>query len=97
MVSAQVWPMLPPAAICLNVWPPVTTTGPDRSVVVPSPSCPRLFLPQQYALPSLVSAHVCCTPASMRTNLSPVATETGASRFVDELSPSCPFTLLPQQ
>src|SRR5581483_6696220 len=35
-----------------------TRTGTERSVVVPSPSCPRLFDPQQYACPPTVTAQV---------------------------------------
>src|SRR5688500_9310303 len=48
-VSPQVYPRSnPPAVICWNTSPPVTATGPARSVVLPSPTCPRLLDPQQY-------------------------------------------------
>ena len=44
---------------------PDTSTGVVRSVVVPSPSCPKLFRPQHLTPPVSVSAHVWEPPAAI--------------------------------
>src|SRR5688572_26465745 len=91
VVSAQVYPSWdPPAVICSNASPPVTATGAARSVVLPSPSCPRLLDPQQYAAPWAVRPQVCSTPVLREANVSPPVTATGANRWVVVLSPSWP-------
>ena len=41
-----------------NRCPPNTARGATASVVVPSPSSPLSFLPQQYAAPAVLTAHV---------------------------------------
>ena len=48
----------------VKVSPPVTDVGVNRSVVVPSPSWPRVFTPQQYAVLPKVSPHVCAWPTA---------------------------------
>src|SRR3972149_3585165 len=40
-----------------------TSTGPLRSVVVPSPNCPSLWRPQPLSPPAVVTAQVCWPPA----------------------------------
>jgi len=42
---------------------PVTATGTELSAVVPLPSWPESFLPQQSIAPAVVIAHVCSSPA----------------------------------
>ena len=46
-----------------------TAVGTDRPVVVLSPSCPWLLSPQQYAVPSLVSAQAWADPWKERSNV----------------------------
>ncbi len=58
--SAHVWS--PRADTATAVLTLNTDTGLDRSVVVPSPSCPALFRPQHLTDP-LDTVHVCVTPA----------------------------------
>ncbi len=36
---------------------PTTALGVDRSVSVPSPSCPLSFAPQHHTVPSVLSTH----------------------------------------
>ena len=48
-------PWLAPAAIAVAV-SPLISTGEVRCVVLPSPSCPFVFRPQAYTLPSLFIA-----------------------------------------
>jgi hypothetical protein len=59
---------------------PATATGLSRSVVVPSPSWPMPFSPQQYALLVVVSPHVWELPALTRSKVSPPATALGVKR-----------------
>src|SRR5688572_9515083 len=72
----------PPTAMVLNVRDPETAVGTRRSIVVPSPSAPVAFQPQQSACLVPVSAHVCpivpVAPAGIATrpplpNTPPVA------------------------
>ena len=81
-----------------------TFTGNDEAVVELLPSWPRLFAPQQRAVPSLRRAHVCDPPAEMLAT--PVSafevfagsrTFTGTDDDVVELLPSWPLELRPQQ
>jgi hypothetical protein len=54
-----------------NVCPPETGTGVSLLVVVPSPSCPALFLPQQKAIPATVRPQVWSPPALMELSAMP--------------------------
>jgi hypothetical protein len=57
VVTAHVW--LGPAAIAATpLSSPLTATGVNRLVVVPSPSWPEEFEPQHFTPPPVVSAHV---------------------------------------
>ena len=62
----HVWP--PPGLTMLNVTVPDTATGAVRLEREPSPSWPNVLLPQQNALPSATSPHVCSRPAAMDVN-----------------------------
>lgn len=44
---------------------PKAATGVERSVVVPSPSCPYWLLPQHFTPPLLMSAQVCVPPVAI--------------------------------
>ena len=44
-VTPHVWK--PPTLIVAKLTPPETGTGVDRSLVEPSPSCPKKLFPQQ--------------------------------------------------
>src|SRR2546423_3673733 len=75
----------------------VTAVGLKRPIVVPSPSCPLQFTPQQDAVPSGARAHVWFQPATIC--VVPLPSETtwiGPARMRVVLSPSCPKKLSPQ-
>jgi hypothetical protein len=56
-INAQVWSP-PPVIATTPLVSPLTATGVNRVVVVPSPSWPLVLNPQQYAAPSFVTAQV---------------------------------------
>src|SRR5690606_33773453 len=96
-----------PASSAVTVLPAMPPdadhTGPglDRSIVVPSPTCPEGFPPQQYGLPS-ASTQVWTAPAVMVVICLPastpdVLTGVGAPRSMVVPSPSCPSLFSPQQ
>jgi hypothetical protein len=58
---------------------PATGTGVGRSVVVPSPSWPVSFFPQQYARSAVVTAQAPQISADTSRNGSPPATFTGST------------------
>ena len=72
----------------MKLSPPVTATGASRCVVVPSPSCPRPFTPQQYAAPADVTPHVWLDPPLTLANFTPPFTGTGDNLSENVLSPS---------
>src|SRR5438128_8728246 len=75
-----------------------TFTGTLVFVVVPSPSWPRLLLPQQYTRPPRVTPQPWYPPVLSRPNMSPPATATGTKLLLPvEPPPSCPYSLSPQQ
>src|SRR4051794_15861656 len=83
---------------------PVTATGVGRGVVVPSPSCPTLFAPQQYATPS-TTAHECAVPTATSNAgdqgssvVGPVMSSGIASAYALAVAPFpiCPDAFLPQ-
>jgi hypothetical protein len=82
---------------------PVTWTGVEEPVVVPSPSWPLSFRPQQYTAPPVVRAQVCDSPATTpaipdRVPLPPTPTTwTGVDEFPVVPSPRRPSAPLPQQ
>src|SRR5882672_9906744 len=99
----------PPAATATTFARPDTATGTDRSVVVPSPSCPSLLAPHAITVPSPSSARLWSSPAEIATiPLSPL-TATGlvlqgtvlkpadgqVSGPVVVPSPSWPYSLSP--
>jgi hypothetical protein len=82
-----------PASSSTESTNPNTLTGEVRVVVVPSPSCPLVLLPQQSIAPVGRRAQVCVLPATTSTaSLIPTAT-TGTRVLVDEALPSCPLVL----
>ena len=85
----------------LKVRPPETATsvGVSRSVVVPSPSCPAVPLPQQYAMPVLVNPQVCSEsePVAIVVKVRPPDTAVGTLWLAVVPSPSCPKGPFPQQ
>jgi hypothetical protein len=89
--------------------PPETGTGVVLLVVVPLPSWPYEFTPQQYATPLVVTPQVLAHPALIEAKTSPPETAIGfrlhgsglpfngsVQVSVDE-APSCPLPLSPQQ
>src|SRR6266850_2595534 len=76
---------------------PLTSAGDRRFVVVPSPSWPDRFRPQQYAAPLASIPHVWSVPVAISTKDNPPATCTGSARFCVVPSPSSPKRLKPQQ
>jgi hypothetical protein len=77
----------------------VTAVGTVLFVVVPSPSLPKILLPQQYALPLLESAQVCEVLADIDENVTPAGMVTAVGVVLSEVVPlpSCPEELNPQQ
>jgi hypothetical protein len=76
---------------------PVTSTGVARTSVVPSPSWPKLFLPQHWTPPAVVRAQVCQLPAAMAvTPLVRPVTSAGMARASVVPSPSWLKKLSPQ-
>src|SRR6266699_1797292 len=85
----------------------LTSTGTSRLSLVPSPSCPKLLLPQAFTVSLPSKARPCSFPAEIaRTPFRPL-TATGdvlqallpashVSGPVVVPSPSCPDSLLPQ-
>jgi hypothetical protein len=68
----------PPALTLMNVNPPLTATG--VGIIEPVellPSWDDQFAPQQYAVPVVVMAQVCCPPALIWLKRRPPATGTG--------------------
>jgi hypothetical protein len=80
------------AALCPSI--PETTTGTLLTVVVPSPNAPRKLLPQQRAVPSMMTAQEWDTPTPMpaANHVSPTPsmpeTLTGNGLLVVEPSPN---------
>jgi len=60
-----------------KVYPPLTATGSEWPVLVPSPNWPLALYPQQYAKPVVVSPHVYDHPAERLENFNPPVTATG--------------------
>src|SRR4051812_3075701 len=73
------------------------TTGVDRSLNVPSPSCPYWFHPQQRTLPAARCAQAWRQPVAIFTASPIPTTAAGVERLVCVPSPSCPCPLYPQQ
>src|SRR5512133_51658 len=68
-----------------------------RSVVVPSPSCPKPLAPQHLIPPLIISAQVWVSPAAIAlTPLVNPLTSAGVAWFVFVPSPSWPQALYPQ-
>ena len=93
-----------PATSAVKVRPPLTATGAVRlaelspsTPLVPSPSWPYPFRPQQYAVPPVARPHVCAPPATSAVYVRPPLTGNGTSRLVTVPSPSSPDPLYPQQ
>src|SRR5512145_2257129 len=88
---AQLW--LPPAAMPVTpLERPCTCTGIVLLVVVPSPSCPRSFVPQHCA-PPLTTAQLCVSPTPIAVTFSPSpCTSTGT-----RLSSVLPFPSWPNE
>eukprot|EP00962_Isochrysis_galbana_P049767 scaffold21265_cov131-Isochrysis_galbana.AAC.1 len=66
--TAAEWPA--PAAMAPTRMPEASSVGIgvglERAVVVPSPSCPSPFQPQENAMPSVVTARQCAPPQVTR-------------------------------
>ena len=101
---AQVW--LSPARTIRKERPPATATGLRRSWVVPSPSWPSVFRPQQNARRSVVMPQEWSPPALTWRKRSPPRTAKGRMLQGQPLQssgpefvplPSAPYSLSPQQ
>lgn len=86
--TAQVW--LVAVLTLAQVVPSPIRTGLLRFVVVPSPSCPLLLLPQHHSVPSVRTAQVVLMLASMRAQVVASPIRTGVVRSVLVPSPSWP-------
>src|SRR3954454_6747846 len=75
----------------------VMGVGVRRVLVVPSPSWPNAFHPQQYASPAVLRPQLCRPPAESFAKAIPVPTGAGVVWAVLVESPSCAQLLLPQQ
>src|SRR6266550_2273010 len=75
---------------------PATFTGTLLSVIVPLPSAPAWFEPQQYARLVVVTPHVCPPALLTEANVRPPCPATGEWRSIVVPSPSLP-ELEPQQ
>src|SRR5262245_12121684 len=94
--TAHAW--LTPAPMAVAPDTPRTSTGTLELRVVPSPSRPREFEPQQRTVPCAESAHENCAPEA--TAVARGSSRTGAARIEPRLSyprPSWPLTFRPQQ
>ena len=60
--SPHVW-FMPALMLCHAIPLLLTGTAVVRLMAVPSPSCPRVFAPQQYASPAVLIAQVWFAPA----------------------------------
>src|SRR4051794_36403210 len=80
-----------------NLRLPDRAVGPPLLTIVPSPSWPLKFRPQQNGVPSSARPHVCDPPAASAENLNPPATGAGTNRCVEPLSPNWPDVSAPQQ
>src|SRR3990172_1387042 len=87
----------PPALSGMQLLPPSTGAGVDRSALVPSPSWPLKFSPQQYAAPVVAIPQVCPAPGLRAWYRTVPTTGTGYTRDLREPSPSWPSSFLPQQ
>src|SRR5438477_233573 len=80
--------------------PPMTATADTLVLVVPSPSCPEAFQPQQDATPPGVIAQECRYPGNTVSKPAPLATATGTllQGFVPWHSsgPTAPFPSWPK-
>ena len=74
---------------------PVTCTGSNLLVVVPSPSWPFAFYPHAHTVPSLLRATVWKPPAATAATPERPVTCTGGNRSVVVPSPSWPLPLYP--
>src|SRR5438552_10668582 len=78
---------------------PTTSTGVERLVAVPSPSCPQPLSPQHLTPPALVSAQLCKPEELMAMAVMPLSsptTSTGVARLIVVPSPSWPQAFQPQ-
>jgi hypothetical protein len=98
--TAHAWPpsRLPPT--CSRTTPlviPATCLDSVRFVVVPSPTCPALFLPQHRPDPPSVTTHVVESPAvTCSTPVASPLTATGSVQSLVVPSPTCPYVFRPQ-
>ena len=74
---AHEWEPASPPAMLVGFVMPDTSTGVVRSVVVPSPSWPWLFLPQHFTVPSVSRANECQRPRAMLVAVVMPDTSTG--------------------
>jgi hypothetical protein len=65
--------------------------------MVPSPSCPPVLAPQQWAAPLGVDPQVCTAPTLMTAKVRPPATSWGLVLVLFVPSPNWPNELSPQQ
>jgi len=87
LITAHVW--YEPAAIAIACAPPRSTeTGACLFVVVPSPSCPFVFSPQHFMLPSSSNAHVCDSPVVTAKAVLPGPRSAFLGKMLSSVEPS---------
>src|SRR5260370_40600921 len=83
--------------MAVNVRPPDTATGTADDAELPLPSCHHAPLPQQYATPPVVTAHVCIAPVEMALYALLPDTDSGTALDAIAPLPTRPSAFLPQQ
>src|SRR5437763_13904964 len=86
-----------PRASAANLTLLATRTGVRRWVVVPSPSSPSLFDPQQYAAPAAATPQLWAALRPTAAKPRPPAPSTGAHGLAAAPSPTSAPPLTPQQ
>ena len=86
-----------PAPIRLPWASPVTATGTEKALVVPSPSWPLPFAPQQSTAPLLRIAQVCWAPTVSAIGSVTIGTRAGVSAGSSLACASWPLPFPPQQ
>ena len=86
-----------PASTATAVAIPLTSTGVREGMIVPSPSCPSSFRPQQRTVPSCRSAQLCQPPVETATAAVIPLTVTGVKELRMLPLPSWPKVFCPQQ
>ena len=84
-----------PAATADQVLLNLTTVSTVTAIIVPMPSWPFVFCPEQYRWPRESMAHVTCGATETDTHVPAVLTGVGTFLLKTVPMPSCPYVLIP--